>query len=831
MPCPHPRSFPPLRVRVSLLPLPSPLTPPPPPLDLPASPPSRSYHDVRHHRRSHRVQQRVAHRRTLGPVHGHPDDERDNHGRERPAPAVERPQHRRRHPHEGRQPHQVGGRAPQQRHRRHHQRHAQGEVLRPSLDDLAEAVVHARGCVLDGVQQEDVEAVAHVPLGERDVLGEGVLHRLVRAHALVRGPHREDELAGCDRFPGDAGAVDAPQVARPGRERQEDVGLHQPLPERHHLLAREQADEVHALRLKRADRARHELRGVLGVGVDEEQQLPAAHAIPLHYGPWLPEPPGGELRPPHQAHAAPRLRARGDTLDDRRRVIGRAVVHHHDLDRLVGGGEDRSYARFDILRLVPRRDDHGDQGSAGARCVIAQLRAAHAEAAQADDKEGDVRRRDQPGHASVSPSAVATTAAPVRCPVTLASVRNMSGTRSRPIKRPNPASGKPVAAKAGARLTTLPAGTAATVSAARTPAAPACTSCGSPNGRPYSCATNNSATAWNSALPGRLMLAPSGSTKLDTVREILRSPSAAPSIVGSVASEDVVENAIIIDGNATRRKRGARSLVPSATAGTNTPPTNSAMPRITARMNTPAALTSDQPNCATAGATSAQIPSGATARTQYMIRMSACVAASATLVSAARFSAGSVAVATAKIVTNTISGSSAPSTAARSGLPGTRFTRKLAPPDEICSAAWRASPESAAAAALRAVCCSGLIAPNGSRSFASPNPITIAASVVSQKKASVRAPRRPTFRMSPSPATPVNRAVATRGITTIERRLRNTAPTGRRARAAATNTGACVTAAARPSASPAPRPTAIHTWLRIAAKVLIWPPPRYAPFG
>src|SRR5437773_2449857 len=109
MPCPYTPDCSPLCVCASSSWLTRLLINSPPPLDLPASPPSRPYHDVSDHHRAERVQQCVAHRRTLGPVHGHPDDERDNHSCERPVPAVERPKHGGRHPHEGRQPHQVGG--------------------------------------------------------------------------------------------------------------------------------------------------------------------------------------------------------------------------------------------------------------------------------------------------------------------------------------------------------------------------------------------------------------------------------------------------------------------------------------------------------------------------------------------------------------------------------------------------------------------------------------------------------------------------------------------------------------------------------------------------
>src|SRR2546422_6853801 len=93
----------------------------------------------------------------------------------------------------------------------------------------------------------------------------------------------------------------------------------------------------------------------------------------------------------------------------------------------------------------------------------------------------------------------------------------------------------------------------ATVSEARKTAAPAWNISPKPNGTPYSRATNSTATAWNSALPARLTVAPSGSTKLDTMREILRSFAAASSIVGRVAREDVVENPISIEGKLAGR--------------------------------------------------------------------------------------------------------------------------------------------------------------------------------------------------------------------------------------------------------------------------------------
>src|SRR5207253_3204407 len=71
------------------------------------------------------------------------------------------------------------------------------------------------------------------------------------------------------------------------------------------------------------------------------------------------------------------------------------------------------------------------------------------------------------------PSTVATTTAPVRWPTTLVVVRNMSGMRSKPRSSESPASGSPVAANAGTRLTMLAEGTLATVSDVRNTAAPA----------------------------------------------------------------------------------------------------------------------------------------------------------------------------------------------------------------------------------------------------------------------------------------------------------------------------------------------------------------------
>src|SRR2546430_16203226 len=150
------------------------------------------------------------------------------------------------------------------------------------------------------------------------------------------------------------------------------------------------------------------------------------------------------------------------------------------------------------------------------------------------------------------------------------------------------------------------------------------------------------------------MLAPSGSTKLATVRGILSPSSAAASMVGSVASDDVVENAIAREGQLTPKNRAGRSRAISTTAGTNTAPQNTASPAITATTNTAIVFTSDQPNWATAPTTSAKMPIGASSRTQWTMRINAPVATSARSVSVRRCSFGRPAAATAQMVVNTI---------------------------------------------------------------------------------------------------------------------------------------------------------------------------------
>jgi len=70
----------------------------------------------------------------------------------------------------------------------------------------------------------------------------------------------------------------------------------------------------------------------------------------------------------------------------------------------------------------------------------------------------------------------------------------------------------------------------------------------------------------------------------------------------------------------------------------------------------------------------------------------------------------------------------------------------------------------------------------------------------------------------PEPRDPANRAVATRGMTTIDSKFRNSVPMGRRCCAAVTSSGCprlASAAATSPRRRPAPRAYPIHKWLLI----------------
>src|SRR2546425_9426684 len=143
-------------------------------------------------------------------------------------------------------------------------------------------------------------------------------------------------------------------------------------------------------------------------------------------------------------------------------------------------------------------------------------------------------------HFTFSSSRAATTPAPVRDPVTLVIVRNMSGMRSSPMSSVSPASGNPVAVNAGARLTILADGTLATVSEARNTAAPAWTISGTPRTTPYRRAADRNAPPRDKGPPHPVMLSPRGGAEPAPGPEIFRICSAAARHLGSGAGAGVV---------------------------------------------------------------------------------------------------------------------------------------------------------------------------------------------------------------------------------------------------------------------------------------------------
>src|SRR2546422_9024798 len=175
------------------------------------------------------------------------------------------------------------------------------------------------------------------------------------------------------------------------------------------------------------------------------------------------------------------------------------------------------------------------------------------------------------------------------------------------------------------------------------------------------------------------MVAASGRTKPETGRGIRRSLSAASIMLGRAAIDVVAENPMNMDGYAARKNRSGERRAMSPPLGRYTTAMNTSTPMTTAAMNQSIARTTSQPYCAAVGATSAKMPIGAMTSTQWTIRMSASVAASAMLMSGVRRSSGSVAVAIAKIVTNTITGSRLPSAAALNGFAGTNWTMNWRP--------------------------------------------------------------------------------------------------------------------------------------------------------
>src|SRR5207237_8322080 len=118
-----------------------------------------------------------------------------------------------------------------------------------------------------------------------------------------------------------------------------------------------------------------------------------------------------------------------------------AGVDDDDRDGIIRRAGNRPDARGDVRRLVAGGDDRGDERAARLGQVIAQLGAAPRVSDHEQHQDQDVPGGDEPAHPMPSPSRAVTTAAPVRSPVTLVMVRNMSGNRYTPLRSERPASG------------------------------------------------------------------------------------------------------------------------------------------------------------------------------------------------------------------------------------------------------------------------------------------------------------------------------------------------------------------------------------------------------
>ncbi len=150
--------------------------------------------------------------------------------------------------------------------------------------------------------------------------------------------------------------------------------------------------------------------------------------------------------------------------------------------------------------------------------------------------------------------------------------------------------------------------------------------------------------------------------------------------------------------------------------------------------------------------------------------MSASPAASANPTSRTRDTSSSVPAAAPKRAVKTISGRRDPALAAAKGLLGIRLTRNSTRLGSSCASRGAAEGTAISGANPRPI-------------HIVPIPITIAGNTVTQKKAKVVPPRRPSFLGSPRFATPVKITAITSGITTIRIALTKAVPSGAEARA------------------------------------------------
>lgn len=137
---------------------------------------------------------------------------------------------------------------------------------------------------------------AHHVLRQGEVLGHFVTHRTVPVERAVGigGEHHELSV-------GDGVAPLAPpdrslDVVEAQDHREEDLGLHQPLPEGGHDLAPAHREEVRTAPVEFGQGAPEQVRLVHGVGVGEEQNLAAGSFGSLPARPRLAQPSPGQFR-------------------------------------------------------------------------------------------------------------------------------------------------------------------------------------------------------------------------------------------------------------------------------------------------------------------------------------------------------------------------------------------------------------------------------------------------------------------------------------------------------------------------------------------------------
>ena len=151
------------------------------------------------------------------------------------------------------------------------------------------------------------------------------------------------------------GAAAARQVAG---QQQVDHRHGQPLADGLDALARHAADQRDAVPRGMGGEPRGGTGGEAHIGIEEQQMGAARRLGQPRAGVHLARPAGRQGGRGDEPQ--PRI-ARGEGADDVRRAVGRAVIHHHHLDRHALLGQRGLDAGADIRRLVARGDEDGDE--------------------------------------------------------------------------------------------------------------------------------------------------------------------------------------------------------------------------------------------------------------------------------------------------------------------------------------------------------------------------------------------------------------------------------------------------------------------------------------